>query len=89
MPTVIHLALFNRSRFHFYRRTPNTSRARVPGPAGNRVKRFIVFRSAGPRVSVDNEYVYMLTSSRMGSNRSCKDTNPTRNLQSHAHNATL
>jgi hypothetical protein len=31
----------------------------------------------------------MLTSNRMGSNRSCKDTNPMHNSQLHAHNATL
>jgi hypothetical protein len=101
MPTVIHLALCNRSHFHFYRRSPNISQAHVPGSAGNRVKRCIAFRSAGPGVGVDNEFVRtyvshsmlcsdsMLTSSRMGSNRPCKDTNQTRNLQSHAHNATL
>ncbi|KAG1755313.1 hypothetical protein EDD22DRAFT_972425 [Suillus occidentalis] len=50
----VRLALCDRSRFHFYRRFTNISWAHVPGPARNGVKRF--YRSAGPRVGVDNEY---------------------------------
>ncbi|KAG2748019.1 hypothetical protein P692DRAFT_20738108, partial [Suillus brevipes Sb2] len=80
-----HLVLCSRSRLPFYRRFQISSRA---GTARNRVKRCIVYRSVGPRVGVDNEYVRMLTSSRMGSNRSSNGTSPTLNSQSHAHNAT-
>ncbi|KAG2749243.1 hypothetical protein P692DRAFT_20732109 [Suillus brevipes Sb2] len=65
MPTVIHLALCNRSHFHFYRRSPNISRAHVPGSAGNRVKRCIAFRSAGPGVGVDNKFVRTYVSHSM------------------------
>ncbi|KIK35648.1 hypothetical protein CY34DRAFT_811993, partial [Suillus luteus UH-Slu-Lm8-n1] len=48
------LALCNRSRFPFCRQFANISWVHVPGPARHRVKRF--YRSAGPRVGVDNEY---------------------------------
>ncbi|KAG2738266.1 hypothetical protein P692DRAFT_20471948 [Suillus brevipes Sb2] len=44
-----HLVLCNRSRFAFYRRFQGSS-------ARNRVKRCIVFQSAGHRVGVNNEY---------------------------------
>jgi hypothetical protein len=50
-----HLVLCSRSRFSFYRRFQDISRA---GPARNRVKRCIVFRSAGlGLVSLTNIYV--------------------------------
>ncbi|KIK36859.1 hypothetical protein CY34DRAFT_810904 [Suillus luteus UH-Slu-Lm8-n1] len=82
----LRMILCDRSRLPFYRQFAHISWAHVPGPARNRVKRF--YRSAGPRVGVDNEYASMLTSSMMGSNRSSNGTNPTLNSRSHARNAT-